>query len=151
MKQLKKINFRNTKYSGCINFVLNYKAVVLLLVFIFPLSVSAQNQRVSINVTNADVQTVFGMIKQQSGLNFMYNTEQIKIINPVSLNVQNVTVDSALTRLLTGTPFKFTYEKNTIVISKKEVKGESVVTVFQGVVEDDAGVPIPGVTVPRLV
>lgn len=147
MKRLKKINFRNMKYSRCINFVLNYKVVVLLLVFIFPLSVLAQNQRVSINVANVDVQTVFGMIKQQSGLNFMYNTEQIKIINPVSLNVQNVTVDSALTRLLAGTPFKFAYEKNTIVISKKEEKEEPAVTVFQGVVEDDAGVPIAGVTV----
>ncbi|MFR3330389.1 MAG: SusC/RagA family TonB-linked outer membrane protein [Odoribacter splanchnicus] len=107
----------------------------------------AQNQLVSISVNQADVGEVFSAIKSQTNLNFMYNVDQLKEINPVTLKVKNVIVDSALHLLFAGTPFTFTYNKNTIVITKKEVSDTQATKTVSGKVTDKAGNPLPGVTV----
>lgn len=107
----------------------------------------AQNQLVNISVNQADVGEVFSAIKSQTNLNFMYNVDQLKEINPVTLKVKNVTVDSALHLLFSGTPFIFTYNKNTIVITKKEISDTQATKTVSGKVTDKAGNPLPGVTV----
>ena len=120
---------------------------VLVIMFAMPLSAAAQKQKVTINVSKVDVSVVFKLIKEQTGLTFMYSAEDLKVINPVSLNVKEVTVDSAMTKLLAGTSFKFEYEGGAIVISKKrEVKQQEKVT-FSGVVFDKQGNTMPGVSV----
>ena len=52
--------------------------VMTMILFGIPFMVSAQNQKVTINVTNVDVQVVFKQIKEQTGLNFVYNADQLK-------------------------------------------------------------------------
>ena len=43
-----------------------------------PCLVFAQDQRVTIHVTNVDIQVVFKQIKEQANLNFVYNADQLK-------------------------------------------------------------------------
>lgn len=118
-----------------------------MIMLAMPLSAAAQKQKVTINVSKVDVSVVFKMIKEQTGLTFMYSAEDLKEINPVSLNVKDVTVDSAMTKLLAGTSFKFEYEGGAIVISKKKVTAQQEKMTFSGVVTDKQGVTIPGVSV----
>ena len=79
-------------------------------------TLAAQEQRVSLNVKQVDVALVFQQIKTQTGLNFMYNADQVNVLSPVSLTVKNVTVDSALTRLFAGHPFTWQYDVIFIII-----------------------------------
>ena len=58
-----------------------------------PFVVSAQNQKVTINVKDVDVQVVFKQIKEQTSLNFVYNADQLKVMKAVTLDVKDVTVD----------------------------------------------------------
>lgn len=120
---------------------------VLVIMLAMPLSVAAQKQKVTINVSKVDVSAVFKLIKEQTGLTFMYSAEDLKVINPVSLSVKEVTVDSAMTKLLAGTSFKFEYEGGAIVISKKKVTTQQEKITFSGVVFDKQGNTMPGVSV----
>lgn len=115
---------------------------VIVLLFI-PWVASAQQQKVNIQVKKADVSEVFKKIKEQTGLNFVYNTTQLKLLSPVSLAVTNETVDQALTKLFAGTSFKFKYELNSIVIQKEEQLGR----VITGNVKTTRGESLPGVSV----
>ena len=126
------------------------RTVLLAIALVLPMCGFTQNQRVTISVSRVDIGLIFRMIKDQTGLNFMYNVEQLKAINPVTLNVKNVPVDTVMSRLLANTPFQFMYKNNAIVISKKEPRPNTPVSqaaVFCGQVTDVGGIPLPGVAV----
>ena len=123
-------------------------AIAWIAVIFTPLTLAAQEQKVSINVEQADISLVFQQIKEQTGLNFMYNTEQLKGLSPVTLHVANGTVEEALKKLFAGQPFEWQYDDNYIIIKKKEVKGEEIRAVqVRGIVRDPKHLPLPGVTV----
>ena len=123
-------------------------AIAWIAVIFTPLTLAAQEQKVSINVEQADISLVFQQIKEQTGLNFMYNTEQLKGLSPVTLHVANGTVEEALKKLFAGQPFEWQYDDNYIIIKKKEVKGEALKAVrVRGAVRDEKHQPLPGVTV----
>lgn len=109
--------------------------------------VSAQNQKVTINVKDVDVQVVFKQIKEQTNLNFVYNADQLKAMQKVTLNVKEVTVDAALTKLFEGSAFEYKFEMQSIVIKKKTEQAESKKSMLSGQVTDKSGGPLPGVAV----
>lgn len=124
-------------------------AIAWIAVIFTPLTLAAQEQKVSINVVQADISLVFQQIKEQTGLNFMYNTEQLKGLSPVTLHVANGTVEEALKKLFAGQPFEWQYDDNYIIIKKKEVKPQESIkfVTITGVVHDEKKQSLPGVTV----
>ena len=119
-----------------------------VMLFGLPFVASAQNQKVTIDVTGVDVQVVFKRIKEQTKLNFVYNADQLKEMKSVTLKVKDVTVDSALTKLFAGTPFEYKFEMGSIVIKKKvPEKFEAKKVLLSGKVTDKFGEPLPGVAV----
>ena len=121
--------------------------VTLVIALAMPLVASAQNQKVTINVSKVDVKAVFKLIKEQTGLTYMYKEEDLKEVSPVSLAVRNVTVEAAMTQLFAGTPLEFAFENGAIIISKKKAAAEQERVTYSGVVKDKNGRAIPGVTV----
>lgn len=71
------------------------------------------------------MQVVFKQIKEQTNLNFVYNADQLKTMQKVTLNVKEVTVDAALTKLFEGSAFEYKFEMQSIVIKKKTEQAES--------------------------
>ena len=119
-----------------------------------PCLVFAQDQRVTIHVTNVDIQVVFKQIKEQANLNFVYNADQLKEMKSVTLNVNNVTVNSVLKTLFDDTPFEYKFEMSSIVIRQKKATSSQVdknikkSAMLKGKVVDNRDKkPIPGVTV----
>ena len=51
------------------------KALLVAILCGMPWITSAQTQRVTVDVTEADAQTGFTQIKEQTGLNFVYNAD----------------------------------------------------------------------------
>lgn len=70
--------------------------LMTVLAILLPWSAMAQQQKVTIHLSNVKVQEVFKEINKQSGLDFIYSAEQLEQLGLVTLNVQNQTVDSAL-------------------------------------------------------
>ena len=119
--------------------------VLLAILFGIPWTVAAQTQKVTINVTDVDVQVVFRQIKEQTGLNFVYNADQLREMTRVTLNVEGVTVDEALARVFKGTLFEYRFENGVVVVRKKGSIRESMTV--RGFVYDEKKQPLPGVTV----
>lgn len=122
--------------------------LMTVLAILLPWSAMAQQQKVTIHLSNVKVQEVFKEINKQSGLDFIYSAEQLEQLGLVTLNVQNQTVDSALSRLFTGTGFTYKFTDKTVVVRKETKKAKKVVQqIISGKVRDTEGNPLPGVTV----
>ena len=121
---------------------------VLLAVILsgLPGMLSAQTQPVTLDVKEADVQTVFQQIKEQTGLNFVYNADQLREMPRITLHAKEEPVNSVLSRLFQHTPFEYRFEEG-IVIVKKKTKTISTSKRVLGFVTDKKGSPLPGVTV----
>ncbi|HAP18459.1 SusC/RagA family TonB-linked outer membrane protein [Butyricimonas virosa] len=123
------------------------RSCMLLCCLFFMTELMAQQQKVTIDMKNVNIQEVFKGINKQTGLDFVYNTAQLKEIGLVTLQVKDVTVDAALSKLFSGTPFEYRFEMNAILIKKKEEKKQLEEITVSGVVKDVNGNLLPGVTV----
>lgn len=121
---------------------------VLLAVILsgLPGMLSAQTQPVTLDVKETDVQTVFQQIKAQTGLNFVYNADQLREMPRITLHAKEEPVNSVLSRLFQHTPFEYRFEEG-IVIVKEKTKTISSSKRVVGFVTDQKGSPLPGVTV----
>lgn len=147
-KTNKKRIFSRKKWRGKTRFFCRKAVLACTLVMLMATTLAAQEQKVSIDVKQAGISLVFQQIKEQTGLNFMYNAEQLAPLSPVTLRLQNVTVDSVLTALFSGHPFEWRYDDNYIVIKQKETPNRLAQSVtVKGFVCDEKRQPMPGVTV----
>ena len=120
-------------------------AIVMCLGFSF--GAFAQQQKVSIHVKDVDVSVVFRQIKEQTKLNFVYDPDQLASMSSITMDVKNVSVDSVLSKLFTGTSFEYRFEMGSILIRKVERKEVQEQMVVRGTVSDVSGHVLPGVTV----
>ena len=86
--------FRLKKVKRKVSWFMLFLGICLL-----PGNVFAQEQKVTLDFVDAKVSDVFDEINRQTGLGFVYNRTQLQEINPVTLQVENVTVDAANGRL----------------------------------------------------
>ncbi len=127
--------------------------VVFLTVFAFQLQASYA-QTVTIVKTNAKIADVFKEIRKQTGYDFVYTSSQISQAKPVTINVQNVSLDDALAICFKNQPISYTLKNKTIIIKERTpnyrtaAEGQSNrYRTVTGKVIDDGNKPIPGVTV----
>ena len=148
MKKIRKsFDFSSFLCSLKMRLLLRRWGLMALMLLGLPFVVSAQNQKVTINVKDVDVQVVFKQIKEQTSLNFVYNADQLKVMKAVTLDVKDVTVDAALAKLFEGTAFEYKFEMQSIVIKKKVEQAENKKVTLSGQVTDKSGAPLPGVAV----
>jgi len=53
-------------------------------------------QNISIKLKNSSLETVFKLIKQQTGYRFLYRDEVLKEAKPVSIDVENASLETVL-------------------------------------------------------
>ena len=125
------------------------RCVMLSIWWILPFATFAQQQKVNIHVENGEIQNVFRQIKEQTGLNFIYDEDQVSTLSPVTLSMKEATVESVLKRLFDNTPFEYSYEKLSIVVKKRRTQLTTPTDEIQitGVVIDKNEEVIPGVSV----
>lgn len=124
------------------------RGVLLMFCLFVPWILQAQQQKVTINVQKVDISIVFKEIKKQTGMNFVYNTEQLKSLSPVTLMAKEETVESILTKLFANSNFEYAFDKNSIIIrEKKKIEPIGKIVEISGKVDDETGNSLPGVTV----
>ena len=102
-----------------------------------------EEKRVTLQVENATMEEVLSIIKEQTGLKFVYSDEDMQSVGSITLSVKNVTVKEAIDRCLKGTALTASVRDNTIVISAVVSKGGKVT----GKVIDAENLPMVGVNV----
>ena len=129
------------------------KKALLLVLVLSTFSISgafAQNQSVKLDLKNADVKTLLSEIKKQTGVNFVYNADQLRNLPKISMSSDNMTIKAALDEALKGSGFGYKVDGEVIVISKSlQVASSSKkpIVVAGKVVDAKTKAPIPGVTI----
>lgn len=109
-------------------------------------SSEAQEVKVSLNVQNQTIADVFSAITEQTGLKFFFNDTQLDVNRRVTVNALKEPFSSVLRKILAGTGYSYeAYKKQVVIV--KEKQEESKERIISGVVTDDSGVPLPGVSV----
>ncbi|WP_206073073.1 TonB-dependent receptor [Pontibacter flavimaris] len=119
-----------------------------LLVTTLQVQAYGYSQGISITEQNASLKKVFKDISKQSGYLFLYNDEQLQQAKPVTLSLQDATLERALAECFENQPLTYSLVEKTIVVKPaEEKKTQQAAITVTGKVTDKEGVALPGVTV----
>lgn len=116
-------------------------------VVLVPTSVSAQNKMISLEIRSETLSSVLMKIKDQSGVNILYNENVLRDVPCKDMKLEKVTVEEALNRIFEGTRFGYEVSKGVIIVKKRNIEELGQKSVVKGKVVDMRGDPLPGVTV----
>ncbi len=91
----------------------------ILLFFVFSLNVNANilsQARVSLELTDVSIKTLINEIESQTELGFLYNLNEIKGVDRISVEAYQETVREVLDRVLENTGLTYELDRNVIVI-----------------------------------
>jgi len=110
---------------------------------------SISNTEVVLGLNHESVFSAIEKIQKQTPFIFIYRNTDLKELKEINIPVQKRTVQELLDVLFNSKRFKITQLNNRILISsiKPEVKALPVDVRISGIVVDEDGVPIPGVSI----
>ena len=139
------------------------KISLLMLVFIIPDMVKASRQVDDTGITlsgkNITLMEIIQNIEQQTNYLCLFSSNDINLKRKFSLEVKGVTVEVLLNDLFQNSPISYQIQGKQIILfkDKKKKKVENIAPVVQnlgvneisvtGQITDEAGVPMPGVSV----
>ena len=129
--------------------------LTMLLILISFMQISAkvysQEGKLDINVKNLSIQKIFEEIEGNSEYRFFYDNEQVDLSKKVSINTKGEELTTILKELFKGTDLTYEIKGQLILVKSKNPKIISNVQLQQksvtGLVTDESGQPLPGVTV----
>ncbi|HEY4197435.1 MAG TPA: TonB-dependent receptor plug domain-containing protein, partial [Mucilaginibacter sp.] len=132
--------------------------ITTILLFACFLSVSATTmaQKITLKEKNASLGNVLNQIRRQSGYDVICRDELLNKSAPVTLTLNNATLDDALKASLQDQSLTYEIEDGTIIIKEKEVSlSDKAKAIFAQVtviakVFDEQGKPLLGVTVKEI-
>ncbi len=124
----------------------------IVFLFFFSLSVSArvaaQQEKVSLNLSNASLRSLFLEIQKQTGLYFVYNEELCKEFGEVNVQVNAAPVSEVLNEVFSNKDLTYYFEDKIIVVKATKVQSNQPQSKkISGTVTDYKGNPLPGVTI----
>jgi len=130
---------------------------ILLTVAFLNVAASGLSQNVSFSGKNVPLTYVFAEIEKQTGHVFVYAQNALNNIRPVTIQAENLPLETFLDRLLADQPLKYIIDYQTILLSRKPsvaaaspvvipdnittVAGDTLIT-FSGIVTDEFSNPI---------
>ncbi len=118
---------------------------IILTVASLHTSVSAFSQ-INLNVKSAPIENVLKQIKKQSGYAIFYDAAYIANAKPVTLHLNNASLEESLKRCFSGQTFTYEILAKTIIIKPSTIISSKDLVVT-GKVTDQNGEGIPGVSV----
>ena len=133
-----------------LSFIIVFLPIQLLANDISVTEQTAINPVISLKVNNRPLRAVLDMIEKQTGYIFVYNSMLPNIDGTVSTNLHKATIGQTMEKVLTGTGLSYEISGRQILLFQKQVRQkvttENTITAT-GVVTDERGDPMPGVSV----
>jgi len=110
-------------------------------------------QHITIKTSNISLQSAFQLIEQQTKLLFAYDEYQVDLSRKLILKTGHLPLGDLLNMISTQTGYRFTQDKNTILVSSASPKSLAKLAEDQapppvrGLVTDAAGKPLSGATI----
>ena len=123
--------------------------LLLTMFFSFTAIASVSSQSVTLKLENASLRETIKELKNQTGVYFVFNEEEIANLN-VKLNMvlTNEPFEKALDRIFEGLPFSYEYAEGVVIVKPTPQKKDDVkLKLIKGKVVDTDGMPLPGVSV----
>lgn len=107
---------------------------------------------VNFEVHNLDLKSSLEKLQEQSGFSIFYSSTLLNKDKKVNINKGNRSVAAVLELILHGTNLAYVNNGNKIILQEKKASlpiaaGDTSVPAIHGMVKDETGEPIPGVTV----
>lgn len=110
-------------------------------------TISAQEARIDLKMSDATLSQVFRNIEQLTEYMFIYKSEDVQSIQHINVDVRQTMVRDVLEKCLENTGLSFLFKENVIIIQKKTTDQEKKENRITGKVTDEKKEPLPGVTV----
>ncbi|TKG94951.1 SusC/RagA family TonB-linked outer membrane protein [Puteibacter caeruleilacunae] len=130
--------------------------LTFIVVFLFTMHLSAsvysQKTKLSLTLRNVSVQELLENIESTSDYRFMLRKENVDLERKVSLSANNQTIEEILTEIFKSENVKYLITDKNLVILHAEAPKNSVLLKetkknITGIVTDEMGEPLPGVSV----
>lgn len=121
---------------------------IALIAFILQASATTSFAQITLEEKSAPLETVLQKIKKQSGYDFFYSSNMLRLTKPVTLKVKNAPVETVLQLCFENQPITYTIEQKAIVLRFVDQRRLlSLQTVITGKVLDETGKPLIGASV----
>jgi TonB-linked SusC/RagA family outer membrane protein len=111
----------------------------------------AQNEKLSVKAQNATLSEIITIIEKQSDYSFFYQSEDIDNTHRYNIELKNRSINEILDRITSNTLLVYKISGKYIFLNKKEatpkLSQQKKETLVKGLVLDEKGNPIPGVTI----
>lgn len=135
----------------CANKFMRIMKLTCLLMLVFALHLSAESvaqKMVSAKFSDQTLKEVFREIKTQTGFYFMYNSREVDVRQRVNLELDKVSLETALERIFVPYGFEVTEGYVLIVARPKTVTDtKAKKKEVRGLVTDEKGIKLPGVSI----
>ena len=129
---------------------------IFLLATALQISAKGLSQKISVSGRQLPLEKVFSSIEEQSGYSFVYKYNDLRGTRPVDLHMKNADIREVLDACLKDQHLSYTIEKNIIAIRSTQEEAvtpkadpvvEQPAAVITGLVKNEQGEPLAGVTV----
>lgn len=122
--------------------------VFILQTSLFASKVEAQQNKVTIQVKDVEIEQVITELRQQTGLRFFYSMDKLKAVGKISVDVKEGDVTEVLNTIFKGTDLTYDVLDDVITIKTRTMENvpQKAVTI-KGKIKDKDKNPLPGVTV----
>lgn len=117
-------------------------------------SQNLKDVKVSINLKGESLERAIEKISKTSKMDFSYNNNELRKVKGIVLDVNRMPLNEVLIQLLKDTPFSYReVDRNVVIFRKREQDALPVLSwineaiLIKGIVTDEQGAPIPGVSV----
>ncbi|HEY9258307.1 SusC/RagA family TonB-linked outer membrane protein, partial [Chitinophaga sp.] len=108
----------------------------------------SQEIKLSVSLKDAKISSLFNFLQQKSDYQFLYNDEDVQKMPAISVSMQDATIEQILETSFSGLPLGFRITNKTVVVFEAPAKPVVVQEhVIAGVVRDEEGKPLAGVSV----
>lgn len=123
--------------------------LLLTMFFSFTAIARVSSQSVTLKLENASLRETIKELKNQTGVYFVFNEEEIASLNvKLSMVMTNEPFEKALDRIFEGLPFTYEYSEGVVILKPTPQKKDDVkLKLIKGKVVDTDGMPLPGVSV----
>ena len=127
--------------------------IILIFGFIFTVSASdsySQAKRMNVQLNNSTITEAFSYIEQNSEFIFLYRENDLDKSKEIEVDLQNANINQILDVVLADQQLNYEIYDRQIVIRKADAtdsQASQAQKTIQGVVTDQSGAPLPGVTV----
>ena len=127
--------------------------IILFFGFIFTVSASdsySQAKRMNVQLNNSTITEAFSYIEQNSEFIFLYRENDLDKSKEIEVDLQNASINQILDVVLADQQLNYEIYDRQIVIRKADAtdsQASQAQKTIRGVVTDQSGAPLPGVTV----